>query len=390
MVGGGSATAVVSSDAGVGKTRLVTELINRCEAQGALALVGACVDIGDGVLPYAPITEALRRVPILLAEADLDVVLGDARAYLARLLPEFASKTGRGRPVASVAGVSAKPGQLFELMLASCVGWRSAARSCSSWRMCSGPTGRPGTACVPAPQHGRCRASRSRSAAWAGRVLYSHTRHVVQRCVWQGRAVAKTTYYISSSIDGFVADDDDSLDWLYIDRGGRDVFAPFIAEIGAFAIGAATYEGRLRDSDVLAHPEKWQQEHAGRPAWVFTHRELPRCPAQTFRLSAAMSDWRIRRWLMAPRQTHHLRMTPEVGQWTVEDVRGCDVSDVVRRPGTARVARHGRRRWLAEERAPLDRSSRRGRSRARLPRRRVCVSTEVSASLGALRRPVIR
>ncbi len=91
--------------------------------------------------------------------------------------------------------------------------------------------------------------------------------------------MAKTTYYISSSIDGFVADDDDSLDWLYeIDRDGRDVFAPFIAEIGAFAMGAATYECVLRDSDVLAHPEKWQEEHAGRPAWVFTHRELPTVP----------------------------------------------------------------------------------------------------------------
>ena len=116
--------------------------------------------------------------------------------------------------------------------------------------------------------------------------------------MWQGRAVAKTTYYISSSIDGFVADDNDSLDWLYeIDRGGREVFAPFIAEIGAFAMGAATYEGRLRDSNVLAHPEKWQQEHAGRPAWVFTHRELPRVPGAD--ISFVSGDVRLTHQAMA-------------------------------------------------------------------------------------------
>jgi dihydrofolate reductase len=104
-------------------------------------------------------------------------------------------------------------------------------------------------------------------------------RLAAQQGMWQGRAMAKTTYYISSSVDGFVADDDDSLDWLYeIDRGGRDVFEPFIAEIGAFAMGAATYECVLRDSELLTHPEKWQEEHRERPAWVFTHRELPKVP----------------------------------------------------------------------------------------------------------------
>ena len=92
-IAGGSATAVVSGDAGVGKTRLVTELINRCEAQGVVALVGACLDIGDGVLPYAPIAEVLRRAAALLTEADLDRVLGEARGYVTRVVPEFACAT---------------------------------------------------------------------------------------------------------------------------------------------------------------------------------------------------------------------------------------------------------------------------------------------------------
>ena len=43
-------------------------------------------------------------------------------------------------------------------------------------------------------------------------------------------------------------------------------------------MGAATYECVLRDSGLLEHPERWQEAHSGRPAWVFTHRELPKVP----------------------------------------------------------------------------------------------------------------
>ena len=83
-------------------------------------------------------------------------------------------------------------------------------------------------------------------------------------------------------------------------------------------------------------------------------------------------------------------MTPEVGQWTVEDVRGCDVSDFVRRPGTARVARPGRRRWLAEEQARSIGPAGVGGAGPLLPRRRAWASAEVSASPGAPQRRVIR
>jgi dihydrofolate reductase len=90
--------------------------------------------------------------------------------------------------------------------------------------------------------------------------------------------VTKTIYYVSSSIDGFIAGPDDSLDWLYeIDPGDRDI-SQFASEVGVVAMGAATYESVLRDSGLLEHPERWQEAHSGRPVWVFTHRDLPRVP----------------------------------------------------------------------------------------------------------------
>ena len=51
---------LVSGDAGVGKTRLLTELAQRAAANGSTVLVGHCLDVGGVGLPYLPFTEALR------------------------------------------------------------------------------------------------------------------------------------------------------------------------------------------------------------------------------------------------------------------------------------------------------------------------------------------
>jgi DNA-binding CsgD family transcriptional regulator len=51
---------LVAGEAGVGKTRLVSEFVNRCE--GGRVLIGSCVPVADGGLPYAPITQALRHL----------------------------------------------------------------------------------------------------------------------------------------------------------------------------------------------------------------------------------------------------------------------------------------------------------------------------------------
>jgi dihydrofolate reductase len=87
-----------------------------------------------------------------------------------------------------------------------------------------------------------------------------------------------TTYYIFASLDGFVAAEDNGLDWLYeLDPADRD-FSEYLKGVGAFAMGSSTYESVLRDSGLLEHPERWIEGHRGRPAWVFSGRELPAVP----------------------------------------------------------------------------------------------------------------
>lgn len=85
----------------------------------------------------------------------------------------------------------------------------------------------------------------------------------------------KTQYYTAASLDGFIATEDDSLDWLFPLGDINDTGYPaFIAEIGALAMGAATYMW------MVGHPGKVAEETGsawpyGQPTWVFTHRDLP-------------------------------------------------------------------------------------------------------------------
>nr|WP_090341190.1 dihydrofolate reductase family protein [Mycolicibacterium malmesburyense] len=76
-----------------------------------------------------------------------------------------------------------------------------------------------------------------------------------------------TVYYTASSLDGFIVDDHDSLDWLTsrdIDQNGPFNYDEFIATIGAVVMGSATYEWIVRN-----HPGDWMYDQ---PAWVMTRR----------------------------------------------------------------------------------------------------------------------
>lgn len=85
----------------------------------------------------------------------------------------------------------------------------------------------------------------------------------------------KTQYYTASSLDGFIATDDDSLEWLFPLGDLNDSSYPdFIAEVGALAMGSSTYEWMLGNAEkvVAETGSAWPYTQ---PVWVFTSRRLP-------------------------------------------------------------------------------------------------------------------
>ena len=92
--------------------------------------------------------------------------------------------------------------------------------------------------------------------------------------------MTRTVYYTATSLDGFIATTDNSLDWLLsreTDAQGPMGYDGFIAGVGAVAMGATTYLW------VCEHEPGWTPE---RPTWVFTHRDLPLLPGVDLRLTA--------------------------------------------------------------------------------------------------------
>ena len=102
---GEPAFALVSGEAGVGKTRLVSELGVLAADAGCLVLTGQCVELGAEGLPLAPLVDALRALARTTGPEALAEVLGPAGPGLARLLPSSAGDPLRVRDLLSVPGL---------------------------------------------------------------------------------------------------------------------------------------------------------------------------------------------------------------------------------------------------------------------------------------------
>lgn len=86
----------------------------------------------------------------------------------------------------------------------------------------------------------------------------------------------RTVYRTTTSLDGFIADADQSLGWLFaVDHDGPDGHEEFLRDVGVIVEGSSTYEWVLRETDLLARPELWEQYYGSRPTYVFTTRDLP-------------------------------------------------------------------------------------------------------------------
>jgi dihydrofolate reductase len=95
----------------------------------------------------------------------------------------------------------------------------------------------------------------------------------------------KTQYYTASSLDGFIATLDDSLEWLFpLGNIEETSYPAFIRDVGALAMGSATYEWMLRHvvNPKAGQPRPWPYQQ---PTWVFSSRTLPSVPGADIRFA---------------------------------------------------------------------------------------------------------
>jgi Purine catabolism regulatory protein-like family/AAA ATPase domain len=102
---GEPAFVLIGGEAGVGKTRLVSELTAQASSDGFLVLTGQRVDLGADGLPLAPLVDALRALARTTGPEALAEVLGPAGPGLARLLPWPGDEPLRVRDLLEVPGL---------------------------------------------------------------------------------------------------------------------------------------------------------------------------------------------------------------------------------------------------------------------------------------------
>jgi dihydrofolate reductase len=92
--------------------------------------------------------------------------------------------------------------------------------------------------------------------------------------------MSKTQYYCAMSLDGYIAESDDTLDWLLkyqgsyegegTEPGGRGGYERFYEGVGALVSGSVTYEFVLGH---MAEGDEWP--YKGKPCWILSSRDLP-------------------------------------------------------------------------------------------------------------------
>lgn len=88
--------------------------------------------------------------------------------------------------------------------------------------------------------------------------------------------MGKIVFDTATTINGWIADEDNSLEWLFSVPGGDTPDEELLPQdMSVLVEGSTTYEWILEHEDILTHPEKWHDFHGERPTFVFTTRDLP-------------------------------------------------------------------------------------------------------------------
>lgn len=99
-----------------------------------------------------------------------------------------------------------------------------------------------------------------------------------------GGVTSRVVFNTASTLNGFLADDQDSLDWLFAVPGAEAAeagMADFMTSVGVLVMGSTTYEWLVDHERLLEHPEAWPYEQ---PAFVFSSRAQPAVPGADVRV----------------------------------------------------------------------------------------------------------
>jgi DNA-binding CsgD family transcriptional regulator len=105
---------LVGGEAGIGKTRLVTELVAGARAAGRPAVVGHCVQCSEGGLPYGPWIDIVRQLVQALGPGPVIELLGDTLGELDRFVPGVLERHNGALGPPGAAGASRA--RLFEAL----------------------------------------------------------------------------------------------------------------------------------------------------------------------------------------------------------------------------------------------------------------------------------
>jgi predicted ATPase/DNA-binding CsgD family transcriptional regulator len=115
---GSPAAVLVAGEAGVGKTRLLSEFAARATGTGVRVLTGGCVAVVEAELAYLPLMEALRDLLRQVEPTAVKALLAGDHGDLARLLPELgeADRSPADPGLADLTGQVRLFGQLRRLL----------------------------------------------------------------------------------------------------------------------------------------------------------------------------------------------------------------------------------------------------------------------------------
>ena len=120
-------------------------------------------------------------------------------------------------------------------------------------------------------------------------------------------------YFTASSVDGFIADPENSLEWLLsrdVDVDGPMGYSGFIQSVGALVMGATSYRWLLDNEIGADGGPAWPYDV---PCWVFTHQQLPSVAPGIRFARGRVSD-------------HHAEMVAAAGDRNVWVVGGGDLA----------------------------------------------------------------